>query len=119
MPRQYRAINNVTAIIYDQLVSIFTPLYNPLKSTTISLDRENHSFVKELENQKIHALDWLAKNNLTKELSVVATKHIVLSIVSDFVNFVYESLNSAKKGKLTVAYALARKPFLDELLLLE
>lgn len=35
------------------------------------------------------------------------------------VNFIYEPLSCAKRGKITLAYALLRKPFKDELLMLE
>lgn len=54
-----------------------------------------------------------------KDLELILTKHIILSITSDFINFVFESLYCAKRGKITVAYALIRKPFTDELLILE
>ncbi|HXD92860.1 MAG TPA: hypothetical protein VNX01_06570, partial [Bacteroidia bacterium] len=33
--------------------------------------------------------------------------------------FFFESISNAKRGKMTVAYALFRKPFMDELLILE
>jgi hypothetical protein len=39
--------------------------------------------------------------------------------MSDFCNFVYESLSCSQKAKMTVAYALLRKPFKENLLLLE
>lgn len=119
LPRQYRPINNLCAIIYDQLTEIFGDDYKQLTSSDIPIDTTDKILVEELESGKLHALDWLAKNKLDKELTIILTKHIVLAVVSDFVNFMFESMNNAKNGKFSVAYALLRKPLTDELLLLE
>ena len=120
LPRQFRPINNLCAIIYDQLTEIFTELhYKDLTTTDIAIDRENQIRIEDFESGKLHAIDWLAENKLNTELSTVLTKHITLSVVSDFINFMFESLNCAKNQKFSVAYALLRKPLTDELLLLE
>lgn len=39
--------------------------------------------------------------------------------MADMINFIFESLNCARKGKVAVAYSMLRRPFTDELLLLE
>ena len=56
---------------------------------------------------------------MTLELEEALVKHVTMSILGDFVNFVYESLSCAQRGKMEVAYSLLRKPFLDELLIFE
>lgn len=120
LPKRYHKINNLCAIIYDQLTEIFeNKNYKKLNSTDFNLDKNKHVFIKELHNNEIHALKWLEANNLNDELVTVLTKHITMSIVNDFVNFIYESLSNAKRGKMSVAYALLRKPLTDELLILE
>lgn len=120
LPRQYRSANNLCAIIYDQLTEIFTEkYYKPLVTTDIPVDEEKQTLREEFEKGEIDAIDWLAANGLNKEFNDLLTKHIVLSVVSDFVNFMFESMNCAKNGKFSVAYALLRKPMTDELLLLE
>ncbi|MDO3695977.1 hypothetical protein QVZ41_14085 [Wenyingzhuangia sp. chi5] len=119
LPKEYHKINNICAIIYDQITEIFTKKnYKSLLETKISFDK-NIQNIEQLENDEIHILDYLKENGLNNELENILTKHILLSISSDFVNFIFESLNCAKKCKSTVAYALLRKPFTDELLLLE
>lgn len=119
LPKEFHKVNNICAIIYDQLTDLFTENnYKSLFETNIKLD-ENSPNLKQLQNEEIHILDYLKNNGLNDELESVLTKHILLSILSDFVNFVFESLNCAKKCKSTVAYALLRKPYTDELLLLE
>ena len=121
LPKKYHTLNNLCAIIYDQLTEIFIDKnYIPLnEGHEFELDRKKHLLIDELKENKIHILDWLKANNLNEDLTIVLTKHITMSIVSDFVNFIYESLSCAKRGKMTVAYALLRKPLTDELLILE
>lgn len=120
LPKRYHKINNLCSIIYDQITEIFKGgNYCELYGTTFEPDKNTHILVEELFQDKIHTLDWFKANELNTELTTVLAKHITLSIVSDFVNFMYESLSNAKRGKMTVAYALLRKPLLDELLILE
>lgn len=119
LPKKYHKINNICAIIYDQLTEIYNEYsYNELKHTSFKFTA-NSVLVEELKANKIHALDWLKQNNLNNEITSVLTKHLISAIVHDFLNFMFESLNCAKKGKMTVAYALLRKPITDELLILE
>lgn len=120
LPKKYHRLNNLCAIIYDQITEIFvSENYDDLNGTNITLDPENQALVEELQKDEVHILDWLKANELNDDLTLVLTKHISMSIISDLVNFIYESLSCAKKGKMTVAYALLRKPFTDELLILE
>jgi hypothetical protein len=120
LPKKYRSVNNICAVIYDQLTEIYKRSnYSDLKRGDVKLDKKTQKLVKELETGEIHILEWLKENELNDELTTVLTKHITMSIVSDFLNFVFESLSNAKRGKMTVAYALLRKPFMDELLILE
>ncbi len=120
LPKKYHNVNNLCAIIYDQLTEIFVAdNYKGLNWATFKLDKNKQLLVDELQRNEIHVLEWLKANDLTDELTSVLTKHITMSLVSDFVNFIYESLSNAKRGKMTVAYALLRKPLTDELLILE
>ncbi|PTX43439.1 Zn finger protein HypA/HybF involved in hydrogenase expression [Christiangramia gaetbulicola] len=120
LPENYRRINNICAIMYDQITEVFADQkYDDLKSTKFTYDRENHILVDELEDKKINVLDWFKENNLNEDISNFLIKHLTLSISSDIANFIYESLSCAQRGKMTVAYALLRKPFTDELLILE
>lgn len=119
LPSKHHKANNICAIIYDQITEIFNEKnYKFLFETNIKFNKESQ-FLEQFENGKIHILDFLKENKLNNDIEEILTKHILLSVWSDFVNFVFESLNCAKKCKSTVAYALSRKPFTDELFLLE
>jgi len=119
IPKKYHEINNICATIYDQLTEIYTDKnYLNLSKTTIDTN-DAHKFVSDLKSGDQHALDWLKTNGLNDEIELVISKQVLLAVVSDFINFIFESMHCAKRGKMTVAYALLRKPFLDELFLLE
>lgn len=119
LPKRFRKVNNICAILYDQLTEIYVEEnYEHLNHTEI-VRPEFEKLSNELKNDGVHVLDWLRENGAINELTEVLTKHLVMSITSDFLNFMYESLRSAKNGKMTVAYALLRKPLTDELLILE
>lgn len=119
IPKKFHKINNLCAIIYDQLTELYKESnYKELLKTELKFDKLNVS-AEEFQKSELHPLDWLKENEFNDEIELILTKHLLLSIVSDFINFIFESLYCAKRGKMTVAYALLRKPFTDELLILE
>ncbi len=120
LDKKFHEIHNLCAIIYDQLTEIFSlEDYSKLNSTNFSIDKANHVDIEKFENKEIHALDWLKANDLNEEISQVVVKHVTMSVLADFTNFIFESLSCAMRGKMTVAFALLRKPFTDELLIFE
>src|SRR5262245_53205191 len=54
--------------------------------------------------------DWMEHNGYFTELQEANKRHICIALLSDFCHFIYEALNCSKKGKLTVSFALLRKP---------
>lgn len=117
LPKPFHFFNNICAYLYDQLTEILSdPYYLDMANTTIDNNPELNSL---LEADEIHALDALKQLGHNEELEIIVTKHVVMSIISDLVNFIYESIIIAQKGKLSVAYALLRKPLTDQLLILE
>lgn len=119
IPERYIKVNNICAVIYDQLTEVYKEKnYKNLFHTSIT--GENASkFIEETKKDKIYALDWLKSHNLTDEIELVVSKQILAAVTSDLLNFIFESMHAAKRGKMTVAYALLRKPFADELFILE
>jgi hypothetical protein len=118
LPKPFHFVNNICAYLYDQLTEILSdPYYLNMANTKI--DDETGVLNKALEEDGVHPFDALKNLGLNDELEVAVSKHVVMSIIADLVNFVYESIVIAQKGKLSVAYALLRKPFTDQLLILE
>jgi len=119
LPKDYHFVNNMCAYIYDHITEILAdPYFSEMRATTIRFE-EDENLKKLFENSDIHALDALKLGNRHGDLEIVLVKHIVMSIISDMSNFIYESIHIAQKGKMSVAYALTRKPFTDQLLILE
>jgi hypothetical protein len=120
LPNRFHSTNNICAIIYDQLTEVLVNKeFGELIRTGLNINEKHKDSISELEAGNIHVLDWMLKYDYNQELTSVLTKHLTLSILADFVNFIYESLNCARKGKISIAYSLLRRPFTDELLILE
>jgi hypothetical protein len=64
-------------------------------------------------------VDWMEANGYADLVEEHVFRHLVIALLSDFCHFIYESLRCSEKGKLTVAYALLRKPMRDNLVYLE
>jgi hypothetical protein len=62
---------------------------------------------------------WLEHNGHEDVVSEVARRQVMAALMADLCHFSFEALSCSKKGKLTVAFALLRKPFKDNLLYLE
>ncbi|MFT6924234.1 MAG: hypothetical protein ACJA1C_003255 [Crocinitomicaceae bacterium] len=119
IPKKYHNTNDLCAVIYDQLTEIFKEdNYKELFKSSIPLEDATNK-LKELEENGVHLLDWLKENDQNSAIETVLTKHITTAVTNDFLNFVFESLYTAKRGKMAVAYSLIRKPFSDLLFILE
>ncbi len=76
------------------------------------------------EDEKILELSdnifqWFELTGRKLEHVETLRRTVFQALLSDFLHFIYESLTCSKKEKLTVAYALLRKPIQENLLLLE
>lgn len=64
-------------------------------------------------------LEWLGKTRSASERAVFLRRIIFPAVLSDFLHFVYEALETSRKGKLNVSFALIRKPLQDALFVFE
>jgi hypothetical protein len=62
---------------------------------------------------------WLEATRSIEERVTVLTKSVFPAVFSDALHFVYEALESSRKAKLNVTYALLRKPIQENLFVLE
>ena len=89
-------------------------------------DAFNHKFLfKESEidslekNNDVNILDWLEQNEKFAERNLVIRTTVLPAVLSDMLHCIYEALTAAKKGKMSVAFMLLRKPIQESLYLLE
>jgi len=61
---------------------------------------------------------WMSRNRRLDHYTLIY-KQIFVAVLSDYCHFIYEALSCSRKGKLTVAYSLLRKPLKDNLFILE
>jgi len=83
---------------------------------TLSNENEAKSFERASD---IDIWDWLEKYGYSEILGEILIKSLFPALLSDLCHFVYESLSCSRKAKLTVAYALLRKPLKENLHYLE
>ncbi|WP_162819530.1 hypothetical protein [Massilia oculi] len=118
MPDQFQFSHQYCFFLHDQLVSL-------LKGGEAA-DIFSHEW-KVVEGEAHPPLNlsgeelfqWLERNNKKDVVFSLYYKQICAALVSDMLNFVYEALSCSAKGKLTVAFALLRKPLKENLFFLE
>lgn len=64
-------------------------------------------------------IEWLRQHGRNDEANSVIERTLVHGLLADMCQFLFESIECAAKGKMAVAFALLRKPFRDQLFLLE
>jgi hypothetical protein len=62
---------------------------------------------------------WLEEHRSAEERLAILTKSVFPAVFSDALHFIYEALETSRKGKLGVSYALLRKPLQENLFILE
>ena len=74
---------------------------------------------KKLEFEKLtDPISWLNQNGYENISEEVVFRKVVLALIADATHFIYEGLRALEKRKFSVAFALFRKPFKENLLFL-
>jgi hypothetical protein len=63
--------------------------------------------------------EWLEKGRRQRERAELLRRTVFPAILSDFLHFVFEALETSRKAKLNVTFALIRKPLQESLFVLE
>lgn len=118
LPEKFEESHNFAMYLHDSLVQIVqTGEQKDIFNSEIIFDSESEA--EEMSGLSGEELwSWLDNKDedLIKDLSY---KQIFVAVLTDLCQFVFESLQTSRKGKLTVSFALLRKPFRDDLLILE
>lgn len=119
LPEEFEFSHEYCFFLHDQLVET-------LKSAEEAKVFDIHFKFREPDHAKqIEGLSgekfvqWMELNGYKTEVWLLYYKQICAALLSDFLHFIYEALQCSRKGKLTVTYALLRKPFKENLFLLE
>lgn len=83
-------------------------------------DEQKIQFKYVLENKDYEQYrDWFRANDKLTDLYFITLKGVLLNLIIDFNNYIYEALEIIQHGNYSVAYTVLRKPFKENLLLLE
>ena len=119
LPKKYWFSHEYCFFIHDQLVQIISSgerdgIFN------VTLEFQNAELAKKIHKISGEQLfDWLENNGYEHIVYEITYRQLCVALLSDLCHFVYEALNCSKKSKLTVTYALLRKPLKENLFYLE
>jgi hypothetical protein len=116
IPPRFHAQHEFCFHIHDSMLSMFLEVAET-RYPTVKLDFSSEEEVAAFRDASDPITYFLenGRRELAKELSV---GQAMMATFSDFFNFLYEGLVALEKRKFVVSYALLRKPFKENLLLL-
>ena len=119
IPEEFAFSHDLCFFLHDILVDIIKS-GEEAHIFSIHIDFQNEAdakLVKDKQGDDLWA--WLEEHGYKDAVSMLSYKQVCVALLSDFCHFVHEALQCSRKGKLTVTFALLRKPFKDNLLYLE
>lgn len=121
IPKPFRFAHSFAFYLHDILVhhlvsgekgGIFNFHFELPKDTAFDIEAFNRLHGEEL-------WQWLEDGDHIWVLDELVYRQTLAAVLSDLLHFVFEALCCLQKSKLTVTYALLRKPFRENLLILE
>jgi len=120
IPSQLQFSHEYCVALHDELVRLIK-FGDETNSFDAVLNEPNSELAKDLSKHK-DGEDFfrlLEKHKRSDVIGEILLKSLFPALLTDFCHFIFEALNSSRKGKLTVAYALLRKPLRENLHYLE
>ncbi len=111
LPEEYHKRQHLLLYYNDLIVDMLKTAdeYN-LISTKITFENEN-----DVPNGDEDQIDWLIKHGYKKQAYDLTKRLIFFSLLRDFILYMHESFSCSERGKVTVAFAISRKPLKDDL----
>lgn len=118
LPPRFEFSHEYCLYLHDRLVDLI--VYGEKEgffNTTISFKNKDEAI--EFSDPDLDIFDWLEKQQRGDIVGEILLKSVFPALLSDFCHFIFESLSCSAKGKLSVCYALLRKPLKENLHYLE
>lgn len=116
LPDAFHQADAVSFFFHDFILqSLISGRQQELFMVTVPIDESDE--LKNIPPESLHS--WMISKGRRSEADELVFRVTFQAILSDMCHFLYESLDCSRKGKLTVAYALLRKPFAESLFHLE
>lgn len=118
LPGRFDLPHAVAFYFHDELARFVVDLERTgALSVPLDLSSDEQEVVTKLEGQELWK--WLHDSGRDDVIRDLTYRQLTTAVLADAAQFICESLLASGKGKLTVAYSLLRKPFKENLLLLE
>lgn len=85
----------------------------------VKLTEEQAQDLFDRPPEEVDMLDWLEANDMRSARGTAILNTVIPGLLSDFLHFIFEALETARKGKTTVSFALLRKPLQEVLAVFE
>jgi len=119
LPKQYHFSHQYCFFLHDLLADIIVSGERD-GIFKVSFEMRDKRELEEISKRTGEELwIWLESNGYEDIVYHLTYRQICVALLSDLCHFVYEALECSIKGKLTVTYALLRKPFKENLFYLE
>jgi hypothetical protein len=116
LPEYLRPADDLCFLCHDSLVQLLALAEREgFFELSITFSESERRLLEETDD----ILQWLVLTNRTDARTDLIRRSVLHSLLSDFLHFLFEALDSARRVKLTVCYALLRKPLQDHLALFE
>ncbi len=113
LPEKFQKQHNFCDFLLSQIETfLIDDNYIGLKVSVVNINGN------ELPNENEHSFDFLNRIGQRTLHDDIIENHIIYGIIIDICYFLKTALNSSKEKRLTVAYALIRKPFVYDLIIL-
>jgi len=111
LPKQYHDYHDTCEFLVGQLETfLLGEAFHELRRQAIELSPD----VEPMEEGE-YALDYLMRAGRQEEHDQLVMCHTIYGLLSDSCYFIREALDASRKRRLTVAFALLRKPFVYNL----
>lgn len=119
LPTRFEFGHEFALFLHDTLAQIVIEGERAgLNLTSVTLKSRGHARqMKDLHGEELW--EWLDAKGYKDVLHESAFRETFMALLADFCQYVFEALRASKAGKLSVTYTLLRKPFKDNLLMLE
>lgn len=122
LPKKFEFSHQYALFLLDMMTDIIVQGEAAGIFANVTIKFKNKKQAEEFEKLDMTGgalCDWLIANGFETQWCVLQYKQLIVAVLSDMCHFFYEALSCSERGKLTVAYALLRKPLKQNLFVLE
>lgn len=115
LPQAHKFTHEYCYLLHDRILELLIHGdQHDLFTTRVDVSSESN---RPRDSEDV--FQWLERTEQGQALAQVLLRAVLPALLSDFCHFVYEALACSRKGKLSVAFTLLRKPLKETLLYLE